>query len=151
MRVVKDCIIYSIGPIKQYKGGILGDIDLHEINLLVDSSCQILRESGTTSNVVEKLKKMLEAQDLPVMSVQATGPVLYIQVDTSQNHVHEQLSFRDSGIEKDSLVWRTIYYPTQSDTLQDTIGFAEPAKKDSLGFGHSVYSIVDKLLSLTRP
>ncbi len=150
MKLLKECIIYAMGPHKIFKGGLLGDIDLHEIHLLLDSSSQIIRESGSVSVVIARVKKMLEAQDLPVLSVQTKEHVLWIQVDVSKNPVHEQMNFRDSGIDKNALVWRTIYFPTHSGTINDCLGFTAPALKDSLGFGHNVFSVVNVLLQTLK-
>jgi hypothetical protein len=73
--------------------------------------------------------------------------LLVVEVDQSQNPVHEQMSWRD--IEPTNLTalgWRTIFYPCLANTVQECLGFSAAAQKDSLGGQHTVASILSLIL-----
>ncbi len=140
----KECIVYAFSPPRNFQGGILGAIDLYEVHLLLDGQGKILREQGTMAAVEARMRKMLESQDMPILSVQAVGSTLWIQVDPANNPVHEQVSFRE--VDGDALCWRTILYPCQAGTTKECLGFTAPAAKDSLGGQHTVASVMERLL-----
>jgi len=127
-----DCIIFSRKQPTSFKG-ILGPIDLCAIHLLVDGTGKLLQEVGSTKEVEIKIRNMCESQDLPVKEFLVhKNNLLTFEVDSTNNSIDEQTSWRDTT-SKDDLCWRTVFYPCVAGTTKECLGFAQAASKDSLG------------------
>jgi hypothetical protein len=148
MKGQKKCIVYAMSPPRRFEGGLLGDIDLHEIHILVDINGHIFTESGTAILIEQRLRKLIEeVLELNIISIQSVDDTLWIQVEISATTMSEQVSFRElTPDQKGALGWRTLFYPCQAGTTKECLGFSAPASKDSLGYDYTVQRLVTSLI-----
>jgi len=142
------CLIYTTEVPRKFDGKLLGHIDLHKIHILVDSTGNLLKEP--MANAESKMRKFCESQDMSIINSTLHKPsLLVIEVDTTKNPVYEQTNWRDIQANDESLCWRTILWPTTSNTTDECLGFASIGKKDSLGGPYTVTNIMPFVLKAT--
>jgi hypothetical protein len=143
---ITTCLVYSKETPLKFTGGLLGAIDLHNLSFLVDSKGNLFKEPSDKAET--NVKNICESQEYPIVSMNLYKSLLVVEVDLTNNSIHEQMSWRDiKSDNKETLGWRTVKYPTMAGTLDECLGFSAAAKTDSLGGLYNVATIIPFILN----
>jgi hypothetical protein len=142
-------VIYAIEPPKKING-LLGQIDFHCIHLLLTDGQNCVQETVPAEcDPVEWYKDVLESQEMYVKAVtsELSNRRVWIEVDTDRTKIEEFTGWRDTFAEG-SLVWRTFWFPTNSDTFKECLGFEVTATKQyishELSLSKAFHTILEK-------
>jgi hypothetical protein len=142
---ITTCLVFAREAPLKFTGGLLGPIDMHSINFLVDSKGHLLKEPAERAE--ENIKAICDGMNYPIISINLYKSLLVVEVDLSDNPIYEQMNWRDiKETDTTSLAWRTIQYPTTAGTTNECLGFSAAAKTDSLGGLYTVATIIPFIL-----
>ncbi len=142
-------VIYALEPPKKING-LLGAIDFHCIHLLLTDGQQCVQETVPADcDPVEWYKDVLESQEMYVKTVSPDllNHRVWIEVDTVRTKIEEFTGWRDT-FAPGSLVWRTFWFPTNTDTMKECLGFEVTATKqyisEKLSLSNTFHTILEK-------
>jgi hypothetical protein len=126
-------IIYVKEPLKQFSG-ILGSIDLYKIHFLLVGGKYLIEETYTGADPVGWYKEILEQQEIYIQQDKQQkwkgNTVIWLEVDSSKTPINEFTSWKDlDPTDTETLAWKTIYYPCESGTSKECLGFAVSARE----------------------
>lgn len=128
-------IIYAKAPPKRCSG-ILGEIDLHHIQLLLAGGKYLIDESYDGNDPIGWYSNVLREQEIIVKASKQQkhkGQMFcWLEIDSEKTPIAEFTGWQElSAEDTDTLAWRSIYYPCSLEK-KECLGLAVSAREMAL-------------------
>ena len=126
-------IVYGVPPPRSFKG-ILGEIELFQINLLLAGGKTLITEQYDGEDPIGWYTQTLEEQEIFVKQTKeqkiGTTRYIWLEVDTEKTPIEEFATWRDvDPNDTETLAWRTFFYPVTPATKKECLGLAVKARE----------------------
>ena len=142
-------IIYARKPTHHFSG-ILGEIEMHNIQFLFAGGKYIIEEEYDGDDPIRWYKSVLEEQGIYVMEhkqqIYKKKNYIWFEIDTGRTNIAEFT--QASEIEEEdteTLGWRSIHYPCFAGTKKECLGFAVSARDECVQRDTKALKMIDVL------
>jgi hypothetical protein len=121
-------IIYARQGARRFQG-ILGEFDLHTIQLLLAGGKTLIEEQVDSTDPIQWYTSVLAEQDIHVKASKQQmykgKQYIWLEIDSERTPIDEFTTWNELPAEDtESLAWRRVLYPVQPSTGKECLGFA---------------------------
>ena len=150
-------LVYAKEAPKDFSG-LLGPLQLHVTHLLLSGGKTLIEETYDGDDPVGWYTECLKQQEIYIESSKIQSykgqTIVWLQVDMEQTKISEFTNWTEiSKNDRDTLAWRTVWYPCSSETNKECLGLAVVAKeiflqeKTSLKHPLSLQQVLDAIIN----